>query len=145
MQSLPKSGLAKYADVLKLKMGKSDVWKPDKKSFLQENQKWVNSKTLEELPLISATVACGQLQQSGAYPNNEDFNEVYLVTFPTWRTTRRCRAAEVVAGTASVEVAADAGQEISPAEVAAGAPSVEVAADAYPAEKSRPRGRWRAK
>ena len=41
----------------------------------------------------------------------------------------------MVAGTASVEVAAGAGQERSPAEVAAGAPSVEVAADAYPARK----------
>ena len=37
-----KSGLAKYADVLKLKMGKSDVWKPDKKPFLEQNHKWVN-------------------------------------------------------------------------------------------------------
>ena len=45
-------------------------------------------------------------------------------------------------GAASAKVAAGAGQETSPAEVAAGAPSVEVAADAYPAEKSRPRGRW---
>ena len=45
-------------------------------------------------------------------------------------------------GAASAKVAAGAGQQISPAEVAAGAPSVEVAADAYPAEKSRPRGRW---
>ena len=68
-------------NVLKLKMGKSDVWKPDKKPFLEENHQWVNSKTLEELYFISATVACGQLQQSGAYPNNEDLNEVYLVTF----------------------------------------------------------------
>ena len=25
--------------------------------------------------------------------DNEDFNVVYLVTFPTWRTIRRCRAA----------------------------------------------------
>ena len=51
-----------------------------------------------------------------------------------WMVTRRCRAAEVVAGIASAKVAAGAGQEISPAEVAAGAPSVEVAADAYPAK-----------
>ena len=81
-------------------------------------------------------MTCGKL-----YPNNEANNEVYLVTFPTWRTTRRwLRAAEVVAGAASAKVAAGAGQETSPAEVAAGAPSVEVAADAYPAEKSRPRG-----
>ena len=29
MQSLRKSGLAKDADVLKLMMGKSDVWKPE--------------------------------------------------------------------------------------------------------------------
>ena len=41
----------------------------------------VNSKTLEELYFLSTTVAYGQLQQSGAYPNNEDFNEVYLVTW----------------------------------------------------------------
>ena len=134
----PKSGLVKCADVLKLKMGKSDVWKPDKKPFLEENHKCVNSKTLEELFFKSATVGCGQLQQSGAYPNNEDFNEVCLVTFPTWWTIRRCRVAQVVACTESVEVAAgatqemapssvcgcwrraaDAGQEISPAEVAA--------------------------
>ena len=93
MQSLPKSGLAKGADVLKLKMGKSDVWKLDKKPFSEENHKWVNSKTLEELYFISATVVCRQLQQSGAYPNHEEFNEVHLVTFPTWRTTRRLRAA----------------------------------------------------
>ena len=51
----------------------------------------------------------------------------------------------MVAGATSAKVAADAGQERPPAEVAAGAPSVEVAADAYPAEKSRPRGRWRAR
>ena len=104
---------------------------------------------------LQEIMTCGKL-----YSNNETNSEVYLVTFPTWRTTRRCRAAEVVAGTASVEVAAGAdqrcraaevvagaasakvaagaGQETSPAEVAAGAPSVEVAADAYPAEKSRP-------
>ena len=44
----------------------------------------------------------------------------------------------MVAGTASVKVAAGAGQEISPAEVAAGAPSVEVAADAYPANEQGP-------
>ena len=50
----------------------------------------------------------------------------------------------MVASVASAKVAAGAGQETSPAEVAAGAPSVEVAADAYPAEKSRPRGRRRA-
>ena len=51
-------------------------------------------------------------------------------------------SAKVVVGAASAKVAAGAGQETSPAEMAAGAPSVEVAADAYPAEKSRPRGRW---
>ena len=43
----------------------------------------MNSKTREELALV----ACGQLQQSGAYPTNVDFNVVYLVTFPTWRTS----------------------------------------------------------
>ena len=43
-----------------------------------------------------------------------------------WMVTRRCRAAEVVAGIASAKVAAGAGQEISPAEVAA---------DTYPAKK----------
>ena len=53
-------------------------------------------------------MTCGKL-----YPNNEANNEVYLVTFPTWRTTRRCRAAEVVAGTASAKVAAGAGQEMA--------------------------------
>ena len=56
-----------------------------------------------------------------------------------WMATRRwLRAAEVVAGAASVKVAAGAGQKISPAEVAAGAPSVEVAADAYPAKNQDP-------
>ena len=84
-------------------------------------------------------MTCGKL-----YPNNEANNEVYLVTFPTWRTTRRCRAAEVVAGTASVEVAAGADQEMAPIRSGCWRPSVEVAADAYPEEKSRPRGRWRA-
>ena len=44
------------------------------------------------------------------FPNNEANNEVCLVAFPTWRTTRRCRAAEVVAGTASAKVVADADQ-----------------------------------
>ena len=40
----------------------------------------------------------------------------------------------MVAGVASVKVAAGAGQAISPAEVAAGVPLVEVAAVAYPAK-----------
>ena len=44
----------------------------EEKPFLEENHKWVNSKTREELYFISATLACGQLQQSGAYPTNED-------------------------------------------------------------------------
>ena len=44
------------------------------------------------------------------------------------------QAAKVADGAASAQVAAGAGQEISPAEMAAGASSVEVAADAYPAE-----------
>ena len=77
----------------------------------------MNSKTLQELYFTRATVACGQLQQSGAYPNKKDFNEVYLVTFPTRRTTRRCRAAEVIADTASVQVAAGADQEMAPSSV----------------------------
>ena len=55
-----------------------------------------------------------------------------------WMVARRCRAAQVVVGVASVKVAAGAVQEISPAEVAAGAPSVEVAADAYPAKNQDP-------
>ena len=55
-----------------------------------------------------------------------------------WMVARRCRAAQVVVGVASVKVAAGVVQEISPAEVAAGAPSVEVAADAYLAKNQDP-------
>ena len=66
------------------------------------------------LYFLGATVACGQLQQTGAYPINCGYD--HMVTFPTWRT--------------SGEVApVDGDQEMVPAEVAAGAASVEVAAD----------------
>ena len=68
MQSLPKSGLAKETHDASQSCG---------------NLKWVNSKTLEELYFISATVACGQLQQRSVYPNNV----VYLVILPAWRTS----------------------------------------------------------
>ena len=40
----------------------------EEKSFLEENHKWVNFMALRELYFIGATVACGQLQQSSAYP-----------------------------------------------------------------------------
>ena len=52
------------------KRGKSDVWNADKKQT-SGGTRWLNSLTREELYFISATVGCGQLQQSGAYPTNE--------------------------------------------------------------------------
>ena len=60
------------------------------------------------LYFLGATVACGQLQQTGAYPINCEYD--HTIIFPTWRT--------------SGEVApVDGDQEMAPAEVAAGAAS----------------------
>ena len=136
-----KSGLAKLYELIvgQQKVGKSDVWNPDKTPFLEWGHRWLNIMTREELNFSGATVASGQLQQPGAYPINVD----YMVTSPVRRTSgevapvdgdQEMAPAEVAAGAASVEVAAGADQERAPAEVAAGAPSVEVAADADPAE-----------
>ena len=72
---------------------------------------------------LGATVACGQLQQTGAYLINCGYD--HMVTFPTWRT--------------SGEVApVDSEQEMVPAEGAAGTASVEVAAGADLANNQDP-------
>ena len=80
------------------------------------------------LYFLGATVACGQLQQTGAYPINCEYD--HTITFPAWRTSgevapvdgdQEMAPAEVAAGAASVEVAADADQEMAPVDVAAGA------------------------
>ena len=85
--------------------------------------RWLNMMTRGGLYFLGATVACGQLQQTGAYPINCEYD--HTITFPTWRT--------------SGEVAPlDGDQERAPAEVAAGATSVEVAADADPANNQDP-------
>ena len=85
--------------------------------------RWLNMMTRGGLYFLGATVACGQLQQTGAYPINCEYD--HTITFPTWRT--------------SGEVApVDGDQEMAPAEVAAGAASVEVAADADPANNQEP-------
>ena len=79
------------------------------------------------LYFLGATAACGQLQQTGAYPISLGCD--HRVTFPEWRTSGECAPldgdhemapAEVAAGAASVEVSADADEEMAPAEVAAG-------------------------
>ena len=84
----------KDADVLKLKVGKPDVWNPDKTPFLEWDRRWLN--------II-------------AYPINHGYD--YKVTFPEWRTSGECAPvdgdqemapAEEAAGAASVEVAAGA-------------------------------------
>ena len=77
-----KSGLAKlheliigqqvrYADVLKLKVGKPDVWNPDKTLFLESGgTRWLNIMARGGLYFFGATVASGQPQQPCAYPIN---------------------------------------------------------------------------
>ena len=75
----PKSGLAKYADVLKLKVGMPGST-PDKKPFVEENHKWVNIVARGKLYFLGATVASGQLQQPGAYPINVAINVGHMVT-----------------------------------------------------------------
>ena len=59
----------KYADVLKLKVGKPDVWNPDKTPFLVSGgTRWLNIMARGGLYFLGATVASGQLQQPGACP-----------------------------------------------------------------------------
>ena len=105
--------------------------------------RWLNMMTRGGLYFLGATVACGQLQQTGAYPISCEYD--HTITFPTWRTSgevapvdgdQEMAPAEVAAGAAAVEVAADADQEMAPAEVAAGAD---------PANDQDPEGRRRAK
>ena len=77
--------------------------------------------TREELYFVSAAVTCGQLQQSDAYPTNEVYlvitarsvvHHVEQVGRPEDGSSREKAEApaEVAAGAASVEVAADAGK-----------------------------------
>ena len=98
----------------------------------------------EELYFISATVACGQLQQSGAYPTNEVSMKFTWWPFrrggpPEDAEQRKWLLAPHQRKWPLVQVKKHHQQKWLLA-----APSVEVAADAYPAEKSRPRDRWRA-
>ena len=97
------------------------------------------------LYFLGATVACGQLQQTGAYPISLGCD--HMVTFPERRTSggsapldgdHEMAPAEVAASAASAEVSADADQEMAPAEVAAGAASAEVGAGADPANDQDP-------
>ena len=94
-----------------------DEWDPQKgitvscfKKRTSGGTRWLNMITRGGLISFGATVACGQLQQTRAYPINCGYD--HMVTFPTWRT--------------SGEVApVDGDQQMVPAEVAAGAASVE--------------------
>ena len=72
---------------------------------------------------LGAIVACGPLQQTGAYPISLGCD--HMVTFPEWRTSGECAPL-------------DGDHEMAPAEVAAGAASVEVSADADPANDQDP-------
>ena len=108
---------------MKLKVGKPDVWNPDKTSFLEWDHRWLNIMTRGGLYFLGAIVAGGQLKQPGAYPINHGYD--YMVTFPEWRTSGE--GAPV-----------DGDQEMAPAEVAAGAASVEVAAGADPSKNQDP-------
>ena len=68
-------------------------------------------------------MACGQLQQTGAYPISLGCD--HKVTFPEWRTSGECAPL-------------DGDHEMAPAEVAAGAASAEVGAGADPANDQDP-------
>ena len=98
------------------------------------------------LYFLGATVACGQLQQTGAYPISLGWCD-HRVTFPEWRTSGECAPldgdhemapAEVAAGAASMEVSADVDEEMAPAEAAAGAAPAEVGAGTDPANDQDP-------
>ena len=99
-----------------------DEWNPQEgrtissfKKRTSGDTRWLNRMTRGGLYFLGATVANGQLQQPGADPKSCGYDD--RVTFPTWRTSGdvapvdgdedMAQAAEVAAGAASVEVAAD--------------------------------------
>ena len=104
--------------VLKLKVGKSDVWNPD--------------KTLNIPALGSGAYPIMKIQCS-SHGDLPDVADEWRSCSSGW-LPEDAEQRKWFAGIASAKVAAGASQEILPAEVAAGAPSVEVAADAYPAK-----------
>ena len=68
--------------------------------------RWLNIMARGGLFFLGATVACGQLQQTGAYPISLGCD--HMVTFPEWRTSGECAPL-------------DGDQEMAPAAAEAGA------------------------
>ena len=108
-----KSGLAKPGNS---KVGKSDVWNPDK------THKWLNTTTRDQLGTFPAWRTSGEDAPVDGVQNMSSAEVAAGADQPS-------APAEVAAGAASVEVAAGADQESA---------SAEVAADAKPAENQDP-------
>ena len=107
-----------------------DEWDPQRgrtvsyfKKRTSGGTRWPNIMARGGLYCLGATVACEQLQQTGAYPISLGCD--HKVTFPEWRTSGECAPL-------------DGDHEMAPAEGAAGAASAEVGAGADPANDQDP-------
>ena len=121
-----------------------DEWDPQKgrtvsyfKKWTSGGTRWLNIMARGGLYFLGATVACGQLHQTGAHPINHGYD--HKVTFPEWRTCGECAPVD---GDQEMALSGGGSWRRISAEVveeAADAASVEVAAGADPANNQDPK------